>query len=120
MSWFVASPAEVDATNQLALKQALIATMPPRDEPRGVRECHLRHPDGHTFRVSSGIEEEWKSYPRVRRFKSRQLIGWRCSLIDCRDGRWPATCRLRVGMLPRNPVRRPTRKRAARRQRRFV
>lgn len=27
------------------------------DEPWGVREFHLRHPDGHTFRVSSGIDE---------------------------------------------------------------
>ena len=25
--------------------------MPPTDEPRGIREFHLRHPDGHTFRV---------------------------------------------------------------------
>jgi len=57
MSWWVASPAEVDATYQLALDQGLIATMPPTDEPWGVRECHIRHPDGHTFRVSSGIEE---------------------------------------------------------------
>jgi catechol 2,3-dioxygenase-like lactoylglutathione lyase family enzyme len=58
MSWFVASPAEVDATYQLALEQDLIVTMPPMDQPWGVRECHIRHPDGHTFRVSAGIEDE--------------------------------------------------------------
>jgi len=58
MSWWVASPAEVDATYQRALDQGLITTMPPTDEPWGVRECHIRHPDGHTFRVSSGLEEE--------------------------------------------------------------
>ena len=28
----------------------------PVDEPWGIREFHLRHPDGHVFRVSSGIE----------------------------------------------------------------
>jgi hypothetical protein len=30
----------------------------PTDEPWGVREFHLRHPDGHTFRVGAGTEEE--------------------------------------------------------------
>ncbi len=58
MSWFLPSPADVDATYQLALTQNLIVTWPPTDEPWGVRECHIRHPDGHTFRVSAGIEEE--------------------------------------------------------------
>jgi hypothetical protein len=29
-------------------------SMPPTDEPWGVREFHLRHPDGHTFRVGCG------------------------------------------------------------------
>lgn len=57
MSWFVELPAEVDATYLLALKEDLIVTMPPTDQPWGVRECHIRHPDGHTFRVSAGIEE---------------------------------------------------------------
>jgi hypothetical protein len=32
--------------------------MLPTDEPWNVREFHLRHPDGHTFRVSAGLEEE--------------------------------------------------------------
>ena len=58
MSWWLQSPAEVDAAYKLALDQGLIASMPPTDEPWGVREFHLRHPDGHTFRVSAGIEEE--------------------------------------------------------------
>jgi len=58
MSWFLASPAEVDATYQLALEQGITVTRPPTNEPWGVRECHLRHPDGHTFRVSAGISEQ--------------------------------------------------------------
>jgi predicted lactoylglutathione lyase len=56
MSWWVASPAEVDATHALALREGLTVTWPPTNEPWGVREFHLRHPDGHTFRVSAGIE----------------------------------------------------------------
>ncbi len=58
MSWFLASPAAVDAAHALALEQGLIVTMPPTDEPWGVREFHLRHPDGHTFRVSAANETE--------------------------------------------------------------
>src|SRR5258707_10380102 len=58
MTWWVGSPAEVDAAYQLALEHGLIVTWPPTDEPWGVREFHLRHPDGHTFRVSAGIEED--------------------------------------------------------------
>ncbi len=57
MSWFLSSPAEVDATYKLALEQGIVVTMPPTDEPWGVRECHIRHPDGHTFRVGSGTGE---------------------------------------------------------------
>ena len=58
MSWFVETPAEVDATYQHALEQGLTVTWPPTDEPWGVRECHIRHPDGHTFRIGSGICKE--------------------------------------------------------------
>lgn len=54
MSWWVGSPAEVDATHALAQQHGLTVTHPPTNEPWGVREFHLRHPDGHTFRVSAG------------------------------------------------------------------
>ena len=57
MFWFLDSPAEVDATHELALKHGLTVTWPPTDEPWGVREFHLRHPDGHTFRVGAEHEE---------------------------------------------------------------
>ncbi len=33
-------------------------TMPPTNEPWNVRELHIRHPDGHVFRISQGIECE--------------------------------------------------------------
>lgn len=55
MSWWVATPEEVDEAHALALAQGLTVTWPPTDEPWGVRECHIRHPDGHTFRVGASI-----------------------------------------------------------------
>lgn len=57
MSWWVASPAEVNALHEKALSLGLTVTHPPTDEPWGVREFHLRHPDGHVFRVSAGLQE---------------------------------------------------------------
>ncbi|HLN26343.1 MAG TPA: VOC family protein [Gemmataceae bacterium] len=58
MSWWLCSRAEVDAAHALALQHGLTVTMSPTDEPWHVREFHLRLPDGHTFRVSAGIEED--------------------------------------------------------------
>ncbi len=54
MSWFLGSPAEVDAAHALALQRGMTVTHPPTNEPWGIREFHLRHPDGHTFRVGAG------------------------------------------------------------------
>ena len=58
MGWFLDSPAEVDAAHALAVGHGMTVTMPPTDEPWGVREMHVRHPDGHVFRISRGIPEE--------------------------------------------------------------
>lgn len=57
MSWWLESPAEVDALHASALAQGLIVTLPPTNEPWGVREFHLRHPDGHMFRVGAGLAD---------------------------------------------------------------
>ncbi len=57
MSWWVESPAEVDATYRRALELGITVVRPPEDEPWGCRECHIRHPDGHTFRISAGLDE---------------------------------------------------------------
>ena len=43
---------DVDAVHAHCQAQGLEITMPPTDEPWGVREMHLRHPDGHVFRIS--------------------------------------------------------------------
>jgi uncharacterized glyoxalase superfamily protein PhnB len=57
MSWWVASPGDVDAAHAQAVELGLEISWPPTDEPWGVREFHLRHPDGHTFRVASGLPQ---------------------------------------------------------------
>jgi catechol 2,3-dioxygenase-like lactoylglutathione lyase family enzyme len=36
--------------------KSLEVTWPPTDEPWGVREMHVRHPDGHVFRISQARE----------------------------------------------------------------
>ena len=48
---------DVDAVHRHCLAQGIEVTMPPTDEPWNVREMHIRHPDGHVFRISKGIGE---------------------------------------------------------------
>jgi predicted enzyme related to lactoylglutathione lyase len=47
---------DVDAMHKHCVVAGLEITFPPTDMPWNVREMHLRHPDGHVFRVSRGIE----------------------------------------------------------------
>ena len=49
---------DVDAVHRHCLEQGLEITYPPTDEPWGVREMHIRHPDGHVFRISRGNGDE--------------------------------------------------------------
>jgi hypothetical protein len=53
MSWWLRTPADVDEAHALAVEHELTVTHPPTDEPWNVREFHLRHPDGHIFRVGA-------------------------------------------------------------------
>lgn len=46
---------DVDAVHQRCLQHGLDITWPPTNMPWGVREMHVRHPDGHVFRISRGI-----------------------------------------------------------------
>lgn len=57
MSWFLSSPDAVDAAHALAIQHGMTVTHPPTNEPWGIREFHLRHPDGHTFRIGAGTGE---------------------------------------------------------------
>src|ERR1700756_3973913 len=47
---------DVDAVHKESGAAGLDITMPPTNEPWNVREMHLRHPDGHVFRVSAGLD----------------------------------------------------------------
>jgi Glyoxalase/Bleomycin resistance protein/Dioxygenase superfamily len=53
MSWFLPGRDELEAAHARAIELGYEISMPPTDEPWGMREFHLRHPDGHTFRVSA-------------------------------------------------------------------
>ncbi|MDM4765223.1 VOC family protein [Pelomonas sp. SE-A7] len=57
MSLWLGSPAEVDEAHALALAHGITVLWPPTDEPWGVRECRIMHPDGHVFRLSAGLGE---------------------------------------------------------------
>jgi len=48
---------DVDAMHKHCIAAGLEITFPPTDMPWNVREMHLRHPDGHVFRVGRGIEK---------------------------------------------------------------
>lgn len=52
---------DVDTVYRDCLAQGIEVTYPPTDEPWDVREMHVRHPDGHVFRIGKGIgePEEW-------------------------------------------------------------
>lgn len=49
---------DVDAVHRHCLEQGIEIMEPPTAMPWNVRELHLRHPDGHVFRMSEAIEEE--------------------------------------------------------------
>jgi hypothetical protein len=49
---------DVDVIYERCMMRGLEVTWPPTDMPWNVREMHVRHPDGHVFRISKGIEEE--------------------------------------------------------------
>ena len=49
---------DVDEVHRHCLAQGIEVAWPPTDMPWSVREMHVRHPDGHVFRVSKGLGEE--------------------------------------------------------------
>ena len=48
---------DVDAVHRHCVAQGIEVTWPPTDMEWNVREMHVRHPDGHVFRISRGIPE---------------------------------------------------------------
>lgn len=49
---------DVDAVYDRCLEHGLDVTFPPSDMEWNVREMHVRHPDGHVFRISRGLAED--------------------------------------------------------------
>jgi hypothetical protein len=56
--WMSVWVEDVDAVHRHCIEQNIEITMPPANMPWGVRELHIRHPDGHVFRISRGIESK--------------------------------------------------------------
>ncbi len=56
-AWMSVWVEDVDAVHRECLAQGLEVTWPPTDMPWNVREMHVRHPDGHVFRIGRGIPE---------------------------------------------------------------
>lgn len=48
---------DVDAVHACCIAQGIEVMFPPTDMPWGVREMHVRHPDGHVFRIGRGSED---------------------------------------------------------------
>lgn len=47
---------DIDKVHRECVSAGLDVTFAPADMPWRVREMHVRHPDGHVFRVSKGME----------------------------------------------------------------
>lgn len=54
--WMSVFVDDVDTVHRTCVEAGLDITWPPTNMPWNVREMHLRHPDGHVFRVGTGIE----------------------------------------------------------------
>jgi catechol 2,3-dioxygenase-like lactoylglutathione lyase family enzyme len=54
--WLTVMVDDVDAVHRHCLQQGLEVTWPPTDMPWHLREMHVRHPDGHVFRIGTGRE----------------------------------------------------------------
>jgi uncharacterized glyoxalase superfamily protein PhnB len=55
-AWLSIWVADVDAVHGLCVREGVTIIQPPRDEPWGVRELLIRHPDGHTFRIGQAAQ----------------------------------------------------------------
>ena len=49
---------DVDAVHAVCIDRDIEVAFAPQDMPWGVRECHVRHPDGHVFRLSQKLPRD--------------------------------------------------------------
>ncbi len=66
LGWFVSTPAEVDAAYALAQQKGVTVAQPPWNTPWNMRELHVRHPDGHIFRIGAGLNDEAECETELR------------------------------------------------------
>ncbi|HEV3254114.1 MAG TPA: bleomycin resistance family protein [Candidatus Acidoferrales bacterium] len=59
--WMMVFVEDVDEVYRVCVAAGLDVTFPPTNMPWETREMHVRHPDGHVFRVGQGIEEQGES-----------------------------------------------------------
>jgi len=57
-AWMSIFVDDVEPIYQKCLAEGLEVVWPPTDMPWGIREMHVRHPDGHVFRIGHGLEED--------------------------------------------------------------
>lgn len=48
---------DVDVVHRRCMEQGLEVTWPPTDMPWNAREMHVRHPDGHVFRIGKAFTD---------------------------------------------------------------
>ena len=56
--WLCILVDDVDGVYQHCLAEGLEVTWPPTDMPWHMREMHIRHADGHVFRIGTGLDED--------------------------------------------------------------
>jgi catechol 2,3-dioxygenase-like lactoylglutathione lyase family enzyme len=56
--WMTIWVEDVDSIHEQCLDQAVEITWPPTDMPWNVREMHIRHPDGHVFRITQRLNAD--------------------------------------------------------------
>ncbi len=54
--WLTLWVEDVDQVYQSCRDKSIEVMLEPEDMPWGVRELHVRHPDGHVFRISQGLD----------------------------------------------------------------
>ena len=57
-AWLSLCVDDVDAVHTSCAREGLDVVSAPEDKPWGVREMHVRHPDGHVLRVSAEATHE--------------------------------------------------------------
>ncbi|NNF29253.1 MAG: bleomycin resistance family protein [Gemmatimonadetes bacterium] len=77
---------EVDPIHRACLERGIEVTHPPTDEPWGVREMHVRHPDGHVFRVGSGVDAAEDERGPLEIVRVRSTVGMEARLTAVLEG----------------------------------